>query len=130
MQSRRKQWLFAVAAVLMAAFVPSAQAASSPPAVTLSPSSLTFATQDVGTTSAPQSITVTNSGGSGLFINSAQTRGTNALAFTQVSDGCSATTVGAGASCSVSITFSPTSGGSRSATFIVTANAAHSPPSA
>src|SRR5919202_4206582 len=106
------------------------QPASSPPAVTLTPSSLTFPTQAVGTTSEPQSITVTNSGGSGLFINSAQTRGTNALDFTQVSDGCSGLTLAAGASCSVSITFSPTAGGTRSATFIVTDNAANSPQSA
>src|SRR5947209_8753378 len=127
MQSRRKQWLFAVAAVLMAAFVPSAQATSSPPAVTLSPSSLTFATQDVGTTSAPQSIIVTNSGGSGLFINSAQTRGTNALDFTQVDDGCSGLTLAPGTSCSASITFSPKAGGTRSATFILTDSAANSP---
>ena len=104
--------------------------APSAPAVTLTPSSLTFSTQPVGTTSTPQTITVTNGGGSGLFINSAQTRGTNALDFTQVSDGCSGTTLVAGSSCNVSITFSPTAGGSRSATFIVTDNAANSPQSA
>ena len=106
------------------------QPASTPPAVTLSPTSLTFPTQAVGTTSAPQSITVTNSGGSGLFINSAQTRGTNALDFTQVSDGCSGLTLAAGASCSVAITFSPTAGGTRSATFTLTDNAANSPQTA
>jgi hypothetical protein len=106
------------------------QPAPSAPAVTLTPSSLTFPTQSVGTTSTPQTISVTNSGGSGLFINSAQTRGSNALDFTQVSDGCSGTTVGAGSSCSVSITFSPTAAGARSATFIVTDNASNSPQSA
>jgi hypothetical protein len=95
--------------------------------VSLSPSSLTFPSQDVGTTSAPQTITVTNTGGSGLFINSAQTRGTNALDFTQVDDECSGVTVAAGATCTVSITFSPTAGGTRSATFILTDNAADSP---
>ncbi len=104
--------------------------ASAPPAVSLTPSSLTFPSQAVGTTSAPQSITVTNTGGSGLFINSAQTRGTNALDFTQVSDGCSGITLAAGDSCSVAIEFSPTAGGTRSATFIVTDNAADSPQSA
>src|ERR671926_1515498 len=60
---------------------------TSAPAVALSPASLTFAAQDVGTTSAPQSITVTNTGNAGLFINSAAVR--NPLGFTQVSDGCS-----------------------------------------
>lgn len=107
-----------------------AQASTTAPAVTLTPSSLAFTTQAVGTTSAPQSITVTNSGGSGLFINSAQTRGTNALDFTQVDDGCSGLTLAAGGSCSVAITFSPTDGGNRSATFILTDNAANSPQTA
>jgi hypothetical protein len=97
------------------------------PAVTLSPTSLTFAAQAIGTTSAPQSITVTNTGNAGLFINSAATRGTNALDFTQVSDGCSGLTLAPGTSCTVSITFSPTASGTRSATFTLTDNAANSP---
>jgi len=97
------------------------------PAVTFTPSSLTFAAQDVGTTSAPQSITVANTGNASLFINSAQTRGANALDFTQVSDGCSGLTLAAGTSCSVSITFKPIASGTRSATFILTDNAPNSP---
>jgi hypothetical protein len=42
--------------------------------VTFVPTSLTFATQAIGATSAPQSITVTNTGTAPLFINSAVTR--------------------------------------------------------
>src|SRR5215217_9790944 len=97
------------------------------PAVTFSPASLTFAEEAIGTTSAPQSITVTNTGNASLFIDSAATRGANPLDFTQVSDGCSGLTLAAGASCSVSITFSPTASGARSASFILTDNAADSP---
>jgi len=97
------------------------------PAVTFTPTSLTFAAQAIGTTSAPQSITVSNTGNAPLFINSAATRGANPLDFTQVSDGCSGVTLAAGTSCSVSITFSPTASGARSATFILTDNAAGSP---
>src|ERR1043166_1101968 len=78
------------------------------PAVTFAPTSLTFAAQPIGTTSAPQSITVSNTGTGSLFINSAATRGANPLDFTQVSDGCSGLTLAAGTSCTVSITFSPT----------------------
>src|ERR687888_1439845 len=70
------------------------------PAVTLTPTSLTFAAQAIGTTSAPQSITVSNTGSAGLFINSAATRGANPLDFTQVSDGCSGLTLAPGTSCS------------------------------
>src|SRR5205823_13956897 len=55
------------------------------------------------------------------------TRGANPLDFTQVSDGCSGLTLAAGTSCSVSIAFSATASGARSATFILTDNAAGSP---
>src|SRR5919197_1491772 len=99
------------------------------PAVTFTPTSLTFAAQAIGTTSAPQSIAVMNTGSAPLFINSAATRGANPLDFTQVSDGCSGVTLAAGTSCSVAITFSPTASGTRSATFILTDNAANSPQS-
>lgn len=102
-------------------------ARASAPAVTLTPTSLTFGSQDIGTTSAPQSVTVTNSGTANLFINSAATRGTDALDFTEVDDGCSGLTLTPGTSCSVSITFSPTATGTRSGTLIVTDNAADSP---
>jgi len=110
-------------------------ASSSPPptssaAVTLTPSSLTFAAQDLGTTSAPQSINVANTGNASLFINSAQVKGANPLDFTAVSDGCSGLTLAAGASCTMSITFKPTNTGTRSATLIVTDNAPNSPQTA
>ncbi|TML88175.1 MAG: choice-of-anchor D domain-containing protein [Actinobacteria bacterium] len=97
------------------------------PAVTFTPTSLTFAAQTIGTTRPPQSITVANTGNVPLFINSAATRGANPLDFTQVSDGCSGLTLAAGTSCSVSIAFSATASGARSATFILTDNAAGSP---
>ena len=102
----------------------------SSPAVTFTPTSLTFPAQDVGTTSAAQSITVTNSGNAGLSINSAQVRGANPLDFTAVSDGCSGLTRAAGASCTMSITFKPTNTGTRSGTLIVTDNAPNSPQTA
>lgn len=95
------------------------------PAVAFTPTALTFPAQAIGTTSAPQSITVTNTGSAGLFINSAAVP--NTLDFTEVSDGCSGLTLAAGTSCSVSITFSPTLSGTRSAAFTLTDNAANSP---
>src|SRR3954451_23710118 len=58
------------------------------PAVTFAPTSLTFAAQAIGTTSAPQSIATSYTGIGPLFINSAVTRGSNPLDFAQVSDGC------------------------------------------
>jgi hypothetical protein len=96
-------------------------------AVTFTPTSLTFAAQAIGTTSAAQSITIANTGSGSLFINSAATRGADPLDFTQVDDQCSGLTLPAGSSCTVSITFSPTASGTRSATFILTDNVAGSP---
>jgi hypothetical protein len=101
---------------------------TSAPAVTLSPSSLTFAAQDTGTTSPPQLVTVTNSGTAPLFINSAAVP--NTLDFTVVADGCSGLTLAIGGSCSVSITFSPTLAGTRTAQLTVTDNAPNSPQTA
>jgi hypothetical protein len=115
------------AASLVAVGVLAAPASAAAPAVMFTPTSLTFAAQDVGTTSPAQSITVTNTGDAPLFINSAATRGVDALDFTEVFDGCSGLTLAAGTSCSVSITFSPTTTGTRSGTFILTDNAAGSP---
>ena len=98
---------------------------ASAPAVSLSPTSLTFASRDTGTTSPPQLVTVTNSGTASLFINSAAVP--NTLDFTVVGDGCSGLTLAAGTSCSVSIIFSPTLAGTRTAQLTVTDNAPDSP---
>jgi len=116
-----------MAVSLLAVGMLAAPAGAAAPAVTLTPTSLTYADQAIGTTSAAQSVTVANSGDAALFINSAATRGANPLDFTQVSDGCSGLTLAPGTSCSVSITFSPTASGTRSGTFIVTDNAGNSP---
>ena len=101
---------------------------STAPAVSLSPTSLTFASQDTGTTSPAQSVTVTNTGSASLFVNSAAVP--NTLDFTVVNDGCSGLTLTAGTSCSVSIVFSPSAAGTRSAALTVTDNAPNSPQSA
>lgn len=98
---------------------------STTPAVSLAPTSLSFASQDTGTRSAPQSVTVTNTGSGSLFINSAAVP--NTLDFTVVADGCSGLTLGSGSSCSVSIAFSPSQAGSLAAAFVVTDNAPNSP---
>ena len=102
--------------------------ATSAPAVSLSPTALTFASRDTGTTSPPQAVTVTNTGAASLFINSAAVP--NTLDFTVVGDGCSGLTLAPAASCSVSITFSPTAAGTRSAELTVTDNALNSPQKA
>ena len=73
----------------------------------LTPSSLTFANQIVGTTSGTQSVTLTNSGDATLNISSVSVTGN----FSQFNN-CG-TTLAAGASCTLNIAFTPTATGTR-----------------
>jgi hypothetical protein len=125
----KRHWM-AVAATMMATFAAGQASAAAAPGASLSPTSLTYAARDTGTTSAPQTITITNTGTAGLFINSAQTRGADPLDFTQTDDQCSGLTIAPGGTCTVSIVFKPTQAGTRSATFILTDNAPNSPQTA
>jgi phospholipase C len=95
------------------------------PVVTLSPTSLTFPMQVVGTPSAAQVVTLTNSGGSTLSISSISLTGTNPGDFSQTNT-CG-TTVAAGANCTISVTFKPTDRNNRSATVSIADNATGSP---
>jgi hypothetical protein len=94
-------------------------------AVTLTPTSLTFGSQAIGTTSGAQSVAVANTGAGSLFINSAAVP--NTLDFAVVGDGCSGLTLSPGTSCAMSIVFSPTATGTRTAALTVTDNASGSP---
>jgi hypothetical protein len=96
-----------------------------PPSVTLAPASLSFTGQLVGTTSAAQTITLTNSGGSALTISGMALGGANAADFTR-SENCG-NSVNAGASCTIMVTFRAGAVGMRSATITITDNAAGSP---
>jgi hypothetical protein len=98
------------------------------PAVKLAPASLTFSVQKVGTTSAVQKVNLINSGSAALAITSVAITGNNAGDFSQTSS-CplSPSTLASQASCTVSVTFDPTAGGTRSAAVSVTDNASGSP---
>ena len=99
------------------------------PVASLSPTSLTFGPQAQGTTSADQSVTVTNSGNANLtFAAGAVTiSGPNKADFAISADSCSGQSVTAGNTCSVSVTFTPSAAASESATLNFTDNAANSP---
>jgi hypothetical protein len=92
---------------------------SSAPSATLSttPSSLTFASQNVGTTSAAQAVTVKNTGNASASISSIATSGD----FAQTNN-CG-TSLAAGASCAVNVTFKPTAAGTRTGTLTINSNA-------
>ena len=101
------------------------------PAVTLSPTSLSFASQTIGTTSAAQTVTLTNSGNASLTISGISITGTNAADFAQTNTCPSGSTpLAAGASCTISVTFTPSVGGAESASLSIADNAAGSPQSA
>ncbi len=91
------------------------------PAATVSPTSLTFDAQATGSTSAARTMTLTNSGTASLSIASISASGD----FAEVNT-CG-NNVAAGANCTISVTFTPTSAGSRTGTLTITDNAGDSP---
>jgi hypothetical protein len=84
-----------------------------------SPSSLTFASTTVGATSSAQSVTITNSGTAAATVSSIGASGD----FSQT-NGCGSS-ISAGASCTVSVTFRPAAAGPRTGTLTVASNAAN-----
>ena len=107
-------YLLAVALLLTAA-VAGAQT------VTISPTSLGFGNQAVGTTSVAKKVSVSNTGTATLTISSITISGPFAQTNT-----CG-TSLKAGAKCSISVTFSPTVKGLASGTVTITDNASNSP---
>lgn len=99
------------------------------PAVNLSPTGLSFSDQVVGTSSAARSVTLTNSGTQELSITSVTLTGANPGDFSTPADNCSGTNVKPGSTCSISLSFTPTATGTRSASLTITDNAPDSPQS-
>ncbi len=93
--------------------------------VSLSPNSLAFGSQSVNTTSAPQTVNLTNSGNTTLNITSISIGGTNGGDFAQ-SNTCGAS-VASGGGCTISVTFTPSATGTRVGTLTITDNASGSP---
>jgi len=96
---------------------------TTPAAVSLSPSTLTFSSQAIGTTSAAQTVTLTNTGGTSLSISSLGT----SQPFAQTNN-CPASLAG-GAGCAISVTFTPQVSGTANGVVTITDNAAGSPQS-
>lgn len=110
--------LFVPAGSLIVAYVFNAQ-----PGASLSPVSLTFPTQNLGATTAPQTVTVTSTGLLPLSINGFQMTGDFAE-----SDNCP-TTLPSGASCTANVTFTPRSSGPLTGSLKLFDNASNSPQS-
>ncbi|MEO8186271.1 MAG: choice-of-anchor D domain-containing protein [Burkholderiaceae bacterium] len=93
------------------------------PVATITPAALTFSTQQVGTSSAAQAVTLGNSGGGRLVISSVAISG---LHFTQ-SGNCVGASLAAGQVCLLSVVFVPSASGSLASTLMVAHGAAGSP---
>ena len=89
--------------------------------ISLSPTSLSFGTQSISTTSAAQSITLTNAGTVALSVTKIATSAQYAQTNT-----CGASVAG-GASCTINVTFKPTTTGIHNGTVTITDNATGSP---
>ena len=87
------------------------------PVAVLTPLSRTFPARQINTTpSAPQTVTVSNTGNQPLHVSSVTLVGTNPGDFAISSNPCSGATVAIGASCTVGVTFRPTATGPLTAT--------------
>ena len=94
-------------------------------AASLSPSSLSFPSQLVGSSAVPQSVTLTNSGNAALNVTGLTVSGANAGSFTQTNN-CGAS-LAAGSSCTIVVIFAPSTSGLLAATLTVSDNASGSP---
>jgi hypothetical protein len=93
------------------------------PTVSFLPTSLTFASQTVGTTSSAQFVTFSNTGSGTLTFGTEPITGD----FSFAGQGTCSTSLAAGASCTMSIKFTPTATGTRTGTLAVNDNTPTSP---
>jgi trimeric autotransporter adhesin len=85
----------------------------------LTPGTGSFGTVTVGATSAPTTFTLTNAGNATLSITSFGINGASSPSFLQGASSCGAS-LAAGASCTIAVSFTPTSAGTFTATLSVT----------
>lgn len=98
-----------------------------PPSVTLNPDNLDFGNQVARRTSAAKRITVRNTGGQSLYIDSVIISGDNPNSFAITNDTCTGATVDANKACVVDVTFTPSGTGERNARVKLSDNAPDSP---
>ncbi len=95
------------------------------PAVSLASTALDFGSVNVGVSTSQPPVLLKNAGSAALSITSIAITGSNAGDFTETST-CPVGvggTLAAGASCTISVTFRPTTGGARTASAVISDNA-------
>lgn len=95
--------------------------------ITVSPTSINFGDQKVGTTSSAAPVTLSNVGSAAVAITAISIAGTNAGDFAETNN-CGTTLAGK-SSCTIKVTFTPTATGARSASLSITDNGGGSPQS-
>ena len=103
------------------------QERAAPPSVTINPATIDFKDQVAKKASKPQRITVTNTGGKELYINSAVVEGDNKEDFVISNDTCTGSTIAANKSCVIDVVFTPAITERRKAAITIPDNAADSP---
>jgi hypothetical protein len=93
--------------------------------VSLTPSSLSFGNQKVGTTSPPQQVQLTNAGNKGIGISQIMFGGSGLSDYSQTNT-CGRG-IGAGASCAITVTFRPRNTGNHGAFMVIGDNGGGSP---
>jgi hypothetical protein len=99
------------------------------PQISLTASTLTFASQVVGNSSASQLVTVSNSGTAALNLSALNLTGTTSGDFTLGGDCTPPKQLAVNGSCTVSFAFTPSAVGSRSATLTLVSDASNNPAS-
>jgi hypothetical protein len=96
--------------------------------MSVSPSSLDFGPQNQGTTSASMITVLTNNDSASHMISSVSVMGTNASNFIQTNN-CpiSTNSLASGSSCMITVTFTPSDVGTRTAKIVVNDDANNSP---
>src|SRR5277367_318787 len=97
------------------------------PKVTLSSTSIAFGNQVVGQSTPASTVTLTNTGNAALTLNTVASSGANSSDFTE-SNTCG-TSLAVNAKCSFTVTFTPATAGSLTASLTISDNAVGSPQS-
>jgi hypothetical protein len=101
-------------------------ASSLSPAVLLNPDAMHFGRQRVGTTSAVHVVYVVNIGGAPITVTTVAITGLDRRDFAE-SDRCTDANIGMTGGCAISVSFTPQTTGTRSATLVIVDDAPGSP---
>jgi hypothetical protein len=112
-------WSNAVSGCAMAGTVVAA------PALSLSSNILTFVSQPIGTLSAVQNVTISNTGRAFLTVASIAITGNNSTDF--IATNSCGSSIAVGGSCTISVSFKPAAAGLRTASLAINDNAVGSP---